>query len=88
MHHLVSLVLDPKSSDDDRSSAAWTLHSLTYVAVAALGEVASKCPSLLRPIAETSVVWPAFISWHGDFTKGNLELVKVLALGEKHPLVA
>jgi hypothetical protein len=84
IQQMVRVILSDQSSDITRGSAAWALHRLTYEAVNALGEIARRKPSLFRPIAETSVAWPAFISWHGDYTKENLELMKCLGLGEKH----
>lgn len=84
VHQSVSLILDPKTSEDDRSSAACALHSLAHLAVDSLGQIARKYPAVLRPIAEKSVVWPAFISAHGDFEKANRELIKRLNVGAHH----
>jgi hypothetical protein len=84
IQQIARLILSDQSDGVTSGSAAWSLHRLTYLAVNVMLEIARRKPSLLRPIAETSVAWPAFISWHGDFTKGNLELMTCLGLGEKH----
>jgi hypothetical protein len=82
---IVSLILnDHGVVADERASATWSLHRLTFLAVDSLGLIARKEPSLIRPIAETSVVWPAFISRHGDFRKANVELMEILNLGKDH----
>ncbi len=68
-------VLDKRRSEITTKSAAWKLHRLAVFAVAALGKVAAARPSHLRPIAETSEAWPAFVSWHGDYAKSHSELM-------------
>lgn len=84
IQQLASRILDPSTTDGDRSSAAWSLHSLTHLSVETLAYIALKYPSVVRPIAETSVVWPAFISRHGDFAKSNDQLIERLNLGARH----
>jgi hypothetical protein len=64
IQQIARLILSDQSDDVTSGSAAWALHRLTYLAVDLLGEVARRELSLVRPIAQTSVAWPAFISWH------------------------
>lgn len=59
------------------------LHRLAHLAVELLGELARSNPETLRPIAETSVAWPAFISRWNDFDNANAELLERLNVGTK-----
>lgn len=81
IRQIVSLILDDHASSIKRGSAAWCLHRLAYLAVENLGLIAKKKPELIRPIAETSMVWPALISPHGDFAKSNEQLMERLHVG-------
>ena len=73
----------PASGDRSSGSAAWSLHRLTYLAVDQLGLLAGQKEGLLRPIAETSMVWPAFISPHRDFAVANKRLLETLKVGNR-----
>jgi len=77
------LILSDQGADE-QGSAAWSLHRVTYLAVNSLLLITRRKLPLIRSIAEESVVWPAFISQHGDFTKGNAELMEDLNLGKDH----